>query len=175
MKALIATACIVVILIGGSFICRYIYNAFDLGGEHAREAEEKNVEIDHDWAKLQHRTDLETDKVEAQIAKEEHRPNPNATKEIIDETLLDGAWMTANREWKTQLDNAAGSFDEVSIWREYGTKYGPIPDEKLKTDLAALEWVLPKISTDTTIQQFFNVQQVTADITWAKRRMKIKP
>ena len=39
MKALIATACVVVILIGGSIIGKYVYDSFDMGGEQARQFE----------------------------------------------------------------------------------------------------------------------------------------
>ncbi len=39
MKALIATACVVVILIGGSIIGKYVYDSFDVSGEKARQFE----------------------------------------------------------------------------------------------------------------------------------------
>ena len=39
MKALIAAACVVVLLIGGSIIGKYVYDSFDMGGDQARQLE----------------------------------------------------------------------------------------------------------------------------------------
>ncbi len=128
MKALIATACVVVILIGGSIIVKYVYDSFDMSGDHARQLE---------LAKESLGADAERDK------------------------------------YQEQMRSAADSIDEVTACREQGKS---IPDTKLRTDLDAMELILPKLSTYLHSQELANTQkEVNLDIAWAKRRLKIKP
>ena len=70
-----------------------IYKAFDMGGEGAREFQQKLSSLDESYRSLIDETSLEADKIEAANAKLEHMPNPNAMKEAIDQALADADKM----------------------------------------------------------------------------------
>lgn len=72
-----------------------LYKAFDLGGEAAMEAQKKTADLDESYKTLIDDTTLETDKIEAAIAKIEQTPNPNAMKEAIDEAMVDADKMAS--------------------------------------------------------------------------------
>jgi hypothetical protein len=72
-----------------------IYKAFDLGGEGAREFQQKLAGLDSSYRSLIDETSLEADKIEAANAKLEHKPNPNAIKEAIDDALVEADKMNA--------------------------------------------------------------------------------
>lgn len=72
-----------------------LYKAFDMGGEGAREFEQKLSSLDGSYRTLIDETSLEADKIEAANAKLEHKPNPNAIKEAIDDALVEADKMNA--------------------------------------------------------------------------------
>ena len=72
-----------------------LYKAFDLGSEAAMEAQKKTADLDESYKTLIDDTTLETDKIEAAIAKIEQTPNPNAMKEAIDEAMVDADKMAS--------------------------------------------------------------------------------
>ena len=57
------------------------------------QASMRKTEIDHQWRELQDNTAVEGDKLDAQLAELEHRPNPNAAKQAEDEARLDSDKM----------------------------------------------------------------------------------
>jgi hypothetical protein len=72
-----------------------LYKAFDMGGEAAREAEQKTEALNESYRTLIDETSLEGDKIDASIAKLEHVPNPNAAKEAIDSAMVEADKMAS--------------------------------------------------------------------------------
>lgn len=83
-----------------------IYKAFDLGGDAARDFQVKLTDLDGSYRSLIDETSLEADKLEAANAKLEHKPNPNAIKEALDDALVEADKMNSKLQGLIEKEEA---------------------------------------------------------------------
>ncbi len=120
-----------------------IAEAFDVGGEKAREFQLGVTELDGSFRSLIDSTSLEADKIEAANAKLEHRPNPNALKEAIDQALADADQMNSKldgliskEEKLLKMQGLQGSTAERFIFNETGSRQEQVDLEQHEIHLA---------------------------------------
>lgn len=140
-----------------------IAKAFDVGGEKAREFNLGVSDLDQSFRTLIDSTSLEADKIEAANAKLEHKPNPNALKEAIDQALVDADQMAgrldgliSKEEKLLKMQSLAGSGLQNFLFNETGTKQELVDLEQHEIHLAkakTLEEQLAESKSFTAVEQ----------------------
>ena len=156
--ALFAAAAVIVWDLG-----KAIAEAFDVGSEKAREFQLGVSELDGSFRSLIDSTSLEADKIEAANAKLEHKPNPNALKEAIDQALVDADQMNSKldgliskEEKLLKMQGLQGSGTEHFLFNETGSRQEQVDLEQHEIHMAkavTLEQQLAESKRFTAVEQ----------------------